>query len=61
LTSLSTQRTGHNDGLERELLYAGGHVPPTAFARNHEQLTFLYSEAHQIIIGEEKANGIHRV
>jgi hypothetical protein len=61
LTSLSTQRTAHNDGLERELLYAGGHVPPAAFALNHEQLAFRYSESHQNSIGEQRAKSIHRV
>jgi hypothetical protein len=39
--------------MEREFLHAGGHVPPTAFAFNHTQLAFLYSESHQSIMGEE--------
>jgi hypothetical protein len=56
LTSLSTQWTEHIDGLEREFLDAGGHVPPASFALNHEQLSFLYSESHQNIIGEQEAN-----
>ena len=56
LTSLTAQRTAHHDGPERERLYAGGHIPPTAFALNHEQLAFLDSESHQSIIGEYKAN-----
>lgn len=38
LTSLSTQSTAHLDGLERELLYSGSHVPPAAFALNQEIL-----------------------
>ena len=61
LTSLSAQRTGHNDGPEGELLYPGGHVPRATFALNYEQFAFLYSETHQSIIGEEWAKGIHRV
>jgi hypothetical protein len=61
LTSLSTQWTEHNDGLERELLYAGCHVPPAAFALNHEQLAFRYSESHQNSIGEQQAKSIHRL
>jgi hypothetical protein len=51
---LSAQGTDHGDGLEWELVKAGGDIAPARLARDHESLAIRWSLEHGDSIGEYK-------